>query len=143
MKTEALRALSKTVAMVDGSFDPIHEGHIAYFQAAAELGYPVLCNIAPDVWTMKKHKVLLSQEQRSIVIDALRCIQFVHAAQISTLDVLNFLQPAVYVKGSDWMVRGGIPQEEQQLCDAIGIEVKYLDTILNSSSNLLKKWEDR
>jgi bifunctional ADP-heptose synthase (sugar kinase/adenylyltransferase) len=92
---------------------------------------------------MKKHKVLLSQEQRSIVIDALRCIQFVHAAQISTLDVLNVLQPAVYVKGSDWMVRGGIPQEEQQLCDAIGIEVKYLDTILNSSSNLLKKWEDR
>ena len=141
MKTEMLRSLSKTVAMVDGSFDPIHEGHIAYFQAAAELGYPVLCNIAPDTWTMKKHRILLSQEQRSIVIDALRCIQFVHATQISTVDVLQILQPAVYVKGSDWSDRGGIPREEQQVCDENGIEVRYLDTILNSSSELIKKWD--
>ena len=140
--TEMLCSLSKTVVMVDGSFDPIHEGHILYFQAAADLGYPVLCNIAPDTWTNKKHRVLLSQNQRSIVIDALRCIQFVHAAQISTLEVLRMLQPKVYVKGSDWRSRGGIPRAEQQVCDEIGIEVRYLDTILNSSSELIKKWNE-
>ncbi|MEY3358669.1 MAG: Cytidylyltransferase-like, partial [Actinomycetota bacterium] len=36
--------LAGKVAMVDGSFDPLHEGHIAYFSAAAELGWPLLCN---------------------------------------------------------------------------------------------------
>ena len=142
VKTEMLRSLSKTVAMVDGSFDPIHEGHIVYFQAAADLGYPVLCNVAPDIWTSKKHRVLLSQNQRSIVIDALRCIQFVHAAQIPTVDVLRMLQPIFYLKGSDWKNRGGIPREEQQACEEIGIEVRYLDTILNSSSELIKKWNE-
>ena len=34
--------------MVDGGFDPLHEGHIAYFAAAAELGVPVLCNLASE-----------------------------------------------------------------------------------------------
>ena len=41
------------VVMVDGSFDPIHEGNVAYFAAAERLGHPVLCNIAPDDWTKK------------------------------------------------------------------------------------------
>ena len=138
-----LHSLSKTVAMVDGCFDPLHEGHIAYFQEASELGYPLLCNIAPDTWTEKKHKVLLSQQQRSIVIDALRCIRFVHAAQVPTLEVLQILQPALYIKGSDWKERGGIPEVEQLLCEEVGIEVRYLDTILNSSSDLIRKWSNK
>lgn len=143
VNTEMLPTLSMTVAMVDGSFDPIHEGHIAYFKEAAKLGYPLLCNIAPDAWTAKKHKLLLSQEQRSIVIDALRSIQFVHAAQIPTLEVLQILQPALYVKGSDWKDRGGIPQDQQNLCEKIGIEVRYLDTVLNSSSDLIREWSNK
>jgi glycerol-3-phosphate cytidylyltransferase-like family protein len=46
------------LAMVDGSFDPIHDGHIGYFKAASELGVPLLCNVAPDSWTVtiKVHK---------------------------------------------------------------------------------------
>jgi len=140
VETETLDSLSRTVVMVDGSFDPIHEGHIAYFQAASALGYPVLCNIAPDSWTEKKHKLLLSQHQRSVVIDAIRYVQFVHAAQIGTVDILKILQPAIYVKGSDWKDRGGIPLGEQQVCDELEIEVLYLDTILNSSSELMKNW---
>jgi hypothetical protein len=51
------------------------------------------------------------------------------------------LKPAIYAKGSDWKDRGGIPEVEQQVCDALGIEVVYLDTVLNSSSALLKNWK--
>jgi phosphopantetheine adenylyltransferase len=39
--------------LVDGSFDPLHEGHIAYFVATERLGHPVFCNIAHDDWTKK------------------------------------------------------------------------------------------
>jgi bifunctional ADP-heptose synthase (sugar kinase/adenylyltransferase) len=127
--------------MVDGSFDPIHEGHVAYFESAAVLGLPVLCNIAPDSWTSTKHAVLLSQQQRSGVIDAFRAISYVHASHLPTKEVLQALKPAIYAKGSDWKDRGGIPEAEQQVCDALGIEVVYLDTVLNSSSALLKNWK--
>jgi len=46
--SRGLSELARKVVMVDGSFDPLHDGHIAYFAEAAALGMPVLCNIAPD-----------------------------------------------------------------------------------------------
>jgi bifunctional ADP-heptose synthase (sugar kinase/adenylyltransferase) len=141
VSTESLQDLQVRLVMVDGSFDPIHEGHVAYFAAAAALGLPVLCNIAPDSWTSSKHAVLLSQVQRSVVIDAFRDISYVHASLLSTKDVLSALKPAIYAKGNDWKERGGIPSAEQQICDDLGIEVVYLDTVLNSSSALLNSWK--
>ena len=114
-----------------------HDGHIEYFRQAAELGLPVLCNVAPDSWTEKKHPVMLEQAKRAVVLDAIRYISYVVVADISTAVTLEAVRPKVYAKGSDWKARGGIPREEQAICDRLGIEVKYLDTVLNSSTELL------
>jgi cytidyltransferase-like protein len=126
--------------MVDGSFDPLHEGHVAYFKAASKLGIPVLCNIAADAWTSSKHPVLLSQSQRAEVIDAIRYIDYVHLSNSTTLNVLTLLKPKIYAKGKDWLERGGIPVAERLACEKDHIEVQYLDTVLNSSSQLLRQW---
>jgi cytidyltransferase-like protein len=134
-----LPQLAGKVVMVDGSFDPLHEGHIAYFDAAAQLGKPVLCNITSDEWTSRKHPVLLPQENRARVIDAVRFVSYVHAASVSTREVLDHLRPAEYVKGSDWLSRGGIPSDEAELCVRLGIKVHYVDTVLNSSSRLIQR----
>ena len=136
-----LRALSRRVTMVDGSFDPLHDGHVAYFRAAAELGLPLLCNVATDGWTRSKHRVLLPRERRMRVIDALRDVAYVHAGDRSTAEVLRELMPAIYAKGSDWRDRGGIPLIEAVICRDLNIEVRYLDTVLNSSSELLRRYE--
>jgi len=125
---------------VDGSFDPLHDGHIEYFRAAAAVGHPLFCNIASDKWTESKHRVLLSQQQRGVVIDAIKYISFVHLSATTTLTVLELLQPKVYIKGSDWVARGGIPSEEKEICQKLGIEIIYLDTVTNSSSRLLAEW---
>ncbi len=45
--------------MVDGGFDPLHGGHIAYFRAARELGRPLLCNLSGDDYVRAKHEPLL------------------------------------------------------------------------------------
>lgn len=140
LATEQLREYVGQLVMVDGSFDPIHDGHIGYFRAASQFGLPVLCNVASDSWTVSKHPVLLTQNQRGIVLDSIRYLSFVHLSQVSTRDVLRLLQPKMYVKGNDWVSRGGVPQEEQMLCDELGIEVKYLETVTNSSSKLLADW---
>ena len=138
--TEQLATLVGQVTMVDGSFDPLHEGHIAYFRAASKLGIPVLCNIAADAWTSSKHPVLLNQSQRAEVIDAIRYIDYVHLSRSTTLDVLTLLKPKIYAKGMDWLERGGIPIVEKLACEVNGIDVQYLDTVLNSSSQLLRQW---
>jgi bifunctional ADP-heptose synthase (sugar kinase/adenylyltransferase) len=140
LATDQLRNFAGQLAMVDGSFDPIHEGHIAYFAGAVDFGLPVLCNVAPDVWTESKHHVLLSQSRRGIVLDSIRYISFVHLSAISTRDVLELVRPRIYIKGNDWLARGGIPDAEQLLCQSLGIEIRYLDTVFNSSSQILTKW---
>jgi len=138
--TDLLHKYVGQVAMVDGSFDPLYDGHIEYFRAAAAVGHPLFCNIASDKWTESKHRVLLSQQQRGVVIDAIKYISFVHLSATTTLTVLELLQPKVYIKGSDWVARGGIPSEEKEICQKLGIEIIYLDTVTNSSSRLLAEW---
>jgi len=142
LQTDQLSDYRQKVAMVDGSFDPIHDGHIGYFKAACELGVPVVCNVAPDTWTATKHPVFLSQQQRGVVLDAIRYIEYVHLAAISTVEVLKLLQPQMYIKGNDWIERGGIPQVEAEICSKYGIEVVYLQTVTNSSSQILARWSE-
>jgi cytidyltransferase-like protein len=127
------------VAMVDGAFDPLHRGHIEYFRAAHALGSPVLCNVASDRYVRTKHRPLLPEDQRAAIVDAIRYIDFVHIYQIDTETVLRELRPRYYVKGSDWRERG-LPPEQVVICREHGIEIVYLDTVLDSSSRLLKDY---
>jgi bifunctional ADP-heptose synthase (sugar kinase/adenylyltransferase) len=141
IESHTLSSLKRKVSMVDGSFDPLHEGHIEYFRSAQSIGHPVLCNIAPDVWTSSKHRVLISQAKRALIIDAIRYIDYVHIANTSTLEILEALNPICYVKGDDWLRKGGVPAAEKQLCDELGISIIYLDTVKNSSTKILKDYE--
>jgi bifunctional ADP-heptose synthase (sugar kinase/adenylyltransferase) len=138
-----LPGIAGQVVLVDGSFDPLHEGHIAYFVAAERLGHPVFCNIAHDDWTKKKHPILLPQESRAVVIDAIRSIAYVHCATTSTRDVLEQLRPIAYIKGTDWLQRGGVPEDEVEVCQKLGIKIQYVDTVLNSSSKLIEQVRKR
>ena len=59
LTTERLKEYRGRVAMVDGAFDPLHHGHIAYFRAAKAVGATLLCNLAPDSYVSAKHPPLL------------------------------------------------------------------------------------
>ena len=98
----------------------------------------MLCNIASDRYVRTKHQPLLTETQRAAVIDAIRYIDYVHIYQIDTETVLRQLRPH-YVKGSDWRERG-LPPEQDVICREHGIEIVYLDTVLESSSRLLKDY---
>lgn len=126
------------VTMVDGGFDPLHAGHVAYFRRASELGLPVLCNVSGDDWVGRKHVPLLPQAERGAVLDAIRWIELVHLSDMSTRDVLATLEPKYYVKGADW--EGRLPAEEAELCAERSIEIVYLDTVLDSSTAILERY---
>ena len=138
LTTEQLIPFRGAVAMVDGGFDPLHPGHVAYFREAARLGAPVLCNVAPDAWVARKHRPLLTQAERGALIDAIRHVDLVHLARGTTEDVLRALQPRFYVKGADW--RGRLPAEQTEICAAQGSEVVFLDTVTASSTALLARF---
>ncbi len=137
--TAELGTLAGKVAMVDGGFDPIHPGHVAYFREARALGAPLLCNVSSDEWVARKHPPLLTQAERGDVIDAIRWVDYVHLSRTTTAEVLRSLRPRYYVKGADW--RDTLPREEQEICEAAGTEIVFLDTVLSSSTAIVERWQ--
>ena len=136
---EDLAAYRQRVAMVDGAFDPLHRGHIEYFRLAAEqLDVPLLCNVASDRYVAGKHPPLLREDDRAAIVDAIRYIEYTHVNQFDTETVLRELRPKYYVKGSDW--RNRLPPDQLTICREHGIEIVYLDTVLDSSSRLLQEF---
>jgi bifunctional ADP-heptose synthase (sugar kinase/adenylyltransferase) len=138
VETAELKVIPGPVTLVDGGFDPIHPGHVAYFEAAAGLGRPVLCNVSDDAWVGRKHPPLLPQADRAAVIDAIRFVSWTHLSSIPTSAVLGLLRPACYAKGADW--RGRLPDDETAVCGQLGIEIVFLDTVRDSSSAILARF---
>lgn len=135
---DALQAYRGRVAMVDGAFDPLHRGHIEYFRAASALGVPLLCNVASDRYVRTKHPPLLPEDQRAAIVDAIRYITYTHVNPFDTETVLRELRPRYYVKGKDW--DGRLPPEQVAICREHGIEIVYLDTVIDSSSRILEQF---
>jgi cytidyltransferase-like protein len=139
---EQLKEHRKQVAMVDGAFDPLHRGHIEYFRAAAQqLDVPLLCNVASDRYVRTKHVPLLAEDDRAVVVDAIRFISYTHINQFDTETVLRELRPKYYVKGKDW--DGRLPADQVRICPQHGIEVVYLDTVIDSSTRILKSYTEQ
>ena len=139
---DQLKQYRGRVAMVDGAFDPLHRGHIEYFRAAAErLDAPLLCNVASDRYVSTKHPPLLPEDQRAAVVDAIRYITYTHINEFDTETILRELRPRYYVKGKDW--EGRLPPDQVVICRECQIEVVYLDTVLDSSSRLLKQFREQ
>ena len=124
--------------MVDGAFDPLHRGHIEYFRAATTLGLPLLCNVASDRYVRTKHPPLLPEGDRAVIVDAIRFISYTHINQFDTETILRELRPRYYVKGRDWV--GRLPPDQVAICAELGIDVVYLDTVLDSSSRILQQF---
>lgn len=127
--------------MVDGGFDPLHHGHVAYFAAASGLGLPVLCNVSGDDYVSRKHPPFLDQAERGAIVDAIRSVDYTHLSQTATAAVLLLLEPRYYAKGADW--KGRLPDEELSICASRGIEVVYLDTVVDSSTAILERYARR
>lgn len=94
-----LKNIQGKVAMIDGAFDPLHHGHVAYFHRARELATSLLCNLAPDSYVLTKHPLLLPAAQRALVIDALADIDYTHVSYTKTETVLRALRPTQFIKG--------------------------------------------
>ena len=51
-----------TIVLVTGGFDPLHSGHIAYFEAAKKLGDQLVVGINSDAWLVRKKEIICKVE---------------------------------------------------------------------------------
>ncbi len=63
------------IVIVTGGFDPLHSGHIKYFEEARKLGDTLIVGLNSDTWlTRKKGRPFMKYEDRLAVVRALKGI---------------------------------------------------------------------
>ena len=65
----------KRIVLVTGGFDPIHSGHIEYFNSAKRFGDELIVGLNSDEWlTRKKGKAFMPFKERKAIIESLKMV---------------------------------------------------------------------
>ena len=66
------------IVLVTGGFDPLHSGHIAYFEAAKRLGDMLIVGVNSDDWLKNKKGVeFMPFSERSKIVESLKSVDSV------------------------------------------------------------------
>ena len=137
------------VVIVTGGFDPLHSGHIAYFNAAKELGDKLVVGLNSDAWlSRKKGRPFMSWYERSKIIQALKVVDFViefndddESARQAIIATRKLFPDAeiVFANGGDRGTTNTLEQDVQDsnLTFAFGVGGEHK---MNSSSWILDNW---
>ena len=105
-RCSALKRQGRPVVFTNGCFDLIHPGHVAYLEAARDLGDALIVAVNSDrsVQALKgPRRPISSEKDRARVLAALACVDLVTVFDDDTAErLLNVLQPEIYVKGGDY-----------------------------------------
>jgi D-beta-D-heptose 7-phosphate kinase/D-beta-D-heptose 1-phosphate adenosyltransferase len=100
------RERGKTIVFTNGCFDLLHVGHVKYLQAARQLGDLLVLGLNSDASIRRLKgagRPLINQEERSHILAALSCIDFVSVFDEDTpLQLIEALRPDILVKGGDY-----------------------------------------
>jgi D-glycero-beta-D-manno-heptose 1-phosphate adenylyltransferase len=90
----------------NGCFDLLHLGHVRYLQEARNLGDFLIVGLNSDTSARALKgpgRPLVPEEERAEILAALTCIDYVTIFNDPTAsELLELLQPAIYVKGGDY-----------------------------------------
>ncbi len=101
---QEFRTKDLKVVHCHGVFDLLHPGHITHLQQAKSLGDILFVSITAAEYVHKgPGRPYFSDDLRMQSIAALSCVDFVVLSQTETaLEILDYIQPDLYVKGSDY-----------------------------------------
>ena len=138
MDTQKDKKIIKVAA--SGYFNPLHKGHVEYLEKAKELGdYLVVIVNSDKQRELKRSKEFMHEEERMLIVSALRCVDEVILSideDTTVCNSLRLVQPDIFAKGGDRTI-DEIP--ESKVCNEIGAKmVDGLGDKVQSSSWLLK-----
>lgn len=135
------------IVLVTGGFDPLHSGHIDYFNEAKQLGDKLIVGVNSDDWlTRKKGKAFMPATDRIRVIESLKMVDNVilfndtdntATEAIKNVKMLYPNDQIIFANGGDRNA-GNIP--EVVIADVLFKFGVGGTTKSNSSSWLLDEW---
>ena len=136
------------IVLVTGGFDPIHSGHLAYFQAAKQLGDKLVVGLNSDAWlTRKKSRPFMPMSERFALVSALSIVDEVvvyNDDDGSSCDAIRLVKvrypdaDIIFANGGD---RTALNIPEMSIKD---VEFRFGvggDNKANSSSWILEEWK--
>ena len=138
------------IVLVTGGFDPLHSGHIAYFEAARKLGDRLFVGLNSDEWlARKKGRAFMPLSERISIVRSLRMVDGVTTyddSDGSSREAIRKVRrtypkdPIIFANGGD-RTQTNIPEMD---CDVPGVEFAFgiggTDKA-NSSSWILEDWK--
>ena len=146
MKTFALgKVKEQTVVLCHGCFDLMHPGHIKYLQAAKAMGNILVVTITPDTYVNKgPGRPVFNETLRMESLAALECVDYVSLNKWPTAEnTLREIRPDIYVKGQEFENlddKTGKIQKEAEIANELGIELKFTNEIVFSSTKLINQY---
>ena len=137
------------VVVVSGGFDPIHSGHIQYFNSAKNLGDKLVVGLNSDDWlSRKKGKAFMSLHERIKITQSLKMVDYVmffddsddSARLLLKLVKQTFPQDEIIFANGGDRTKENIPE-----MDVDGVEFAFGvggENKVNSSSWILKEWKE-
>lgn len=137
------------IVLVNGGFDPLHSGHIAYFKAARALGDMLIVGINSDEWLeRKKGRAFMPWNERLCIINNLSMVDEVYTFDDADDSARHFIQQArahypdskiIFANGGD-RTANNIPE-----MDVIDSNIEFVFGVggtdkRNSSSWILEEW---
>lgn len=141
----AERAKGKKVVFTNGCFDLLHAGHVKYLQAARRLGDLLLLGLNSDASIRRlkgARRPLINQEERSHIMAALDCIDYICIFDEDTpLELIRAVRPQILVKGGDYTPEGVVGRE---LVESFGGRVELIPFLDGrSTTNIIEKVLER
>jgi cytidyltransferase-like protein len=81
------------IVLVTGGFDPIHSGHIAYFEAAKKLGDTLIVGVNSDEWLQrKKGRAFMPLDERMRIVSSLTTVDAAYRFDDRDGSAINFIK---------------------------------------------------
>lgn len=110
----------------NGCFDLLHLGHIRYLQETRALGAFLVLGLNSDESTRQlkgPSRPLVPEDERAEILAALQCIDYITVFPERTASALiDLLQPAIYVKGGDYVGADGQEPDLERLPEATHVQ---------------------
>jgi rfaE bifunctional protein nucleotidyltransferase chain/domain len=140
-----LKKEGRKIVHCHGCFDLMHPGHILYLKAAKDMGDILVVTLSPDKYVDKgAGRPVFSEDLRALCLSALECVDYVAINEWPTAEeTLRLLRPHYYVKGQEFEKledKTGKLQQEFQVIQEIGGEMRFTHEIVFSSTELLNKY---
>lgn len=140
----------KTIVICSGGFSPLHSGHIAYLNAAKNLGDELVVGINSDAWLKRKYNtVFMPLSERKIIVQNLKSVDLVlqfNDADGTAIDLIDQVKELyhnsiiIFANGGD-RTKDNTPEQVYRHKDIIFKFGVGGTEKLNSSSDILKSYK--